>query len=418
MMPSTKPDKMLHIAVVGGSLAGLMSAIPLRRLGHKVTILERSPVALLHDQGAGVVAGGDTLEWIQRHGKSKRSADDISVLSQWRHYLDKQGNVIDTENSHQRMTSWSVLYNLGRDVFDGGAATTGNEIAKYEYGRTVTGVVDEGNQIKLIYKQQRTGGPAEGEESTMLADFLIVADGPSSHLRKMLLGSDTAQRKYAGYVAFRGTVSESELADAARAAFVERFSFYHGANPNTQILAYTIPDSEGSLEKGRRNINWVWYHKVAMESDEYAQIMTDKDGHKHRFTMPTGGFISSKVWDRQKTMAEETLPPQFAELVMKTDKPFVQAITDLEPPKHEGEVAKLMSGKAVIVGDALSGFRPHTAASTSQAAFDALRLEEVFKGDLSWEGYAKAVFQYAVKLQRHGVRLGDRSQFGKHPLSA
>ena len=422
-------NKQKHIIVVGGSLAGLMSAIPLKRLGHKVTILERSPVPLLHDQGAGVVAGGDTLEWVNRYGSSRRTSDDISVLSQWRYYLDRKGNVIDRQNSHQRMTSWGVLYNIGRECFDGKQRITQETTPKlldegdhqamdatYEYGRTATGVEDFGEQVQVTYKQARQGNDSE-REGTIRGDFLVVADGPSSHLRKLLLGDTSAQRTYAGYVAFRGTVPESELSDGAEAVFKEKFSFFHGSNPNTQILAYTIPNAEGNLERGKRLVNWVWYHNVAFDSEEYTELMTDREGKSHRFTLPTGGFMQTGVWKRQKETAEARLPPQFAELVVKTDEPFVQAITDLEPPKQQKEVGPLMEGKVVIVGDALAGFRPHTAASTSQAAFDALRLEEVFSGKSSWEDYQQAVFDFASSLQTHGVRLGDRSQFGRHPLA-
>ena len=145
--------------------------------------------------------------------------------------------------------------------------------------------------------------------------------------------------------------------------------------------------------------------------------MTDKEGKGHRFTLPSGGFMQPTVWERQKDIARSTLSPQFAELVVKTQKPFVQAITDLEPPKNQKEVGPLMDGKVVVVGDALAGFRPHTAASTSQAAFDALRLEEVFRGQLSWDDYQEIVFGYARNWQAHGVFLGERSQFGRHPLS-
>ncbi|KAK5079804.1 hypothetical protein LTR70_008994 [Exophiala xenobiotica] len=422
-------NKQKHIIVVGGSLAGLMNAIPLKRLGHRVTILERSPVPLLHDQGAGVVAGGETLEWVQRHGRSKRTKDDISVLSQWRYYLDHKGNVVDRQNSHQRMTSWGMLYNIGRECFDGmqharggpdmntveGADCEKREAA-YEYGRTVTAVKDLGDQVQVSFKQARQGDTGK-EEGTLQGDFLVVADGPSSHLRKLLLGESTAQRTYAGYVAFRGTVPESALSDAAEDVFREKFSFFHGSNPNTQILAYTIPNAEGALERGKRLVNWVWYHNVTFDSREYNELMTDKEGKKHHFTLPAGGFMRPTVWEQQKQTAKSHLPPQFAELVFKTEEPFVQAITDLEPPNHQKEVGPLMNGKVVIVGDALAGFRPHTAASTSQAAFDALRLEEVFSGKLSWDDYQEVVFAFARNMQAHGVRLGDRSQFGRHPLA-
>lgn len=68
-----------------------------------------------------------------------------------------------------------------------------------------------------------------------------------------------------------------------------------------------------------------------------------------------------------------------------------------------------------MVGDALSGFRPHTAASTSQAAFHALQLEGVFQGKLALEDY-EGVLEFGKSWYKRGVMLGDRSQFGHHPF--
>lgn len=420
-MAATSLDRPLHIIVIGGSLAGLFNATTLRRLGHKVTILERSPVPLLHDQGAGVVAGNETLEWVEQYGKTRRTAEDISVLSQQRLYLDRSGNIIDRENSRQRMTSWGVLYSIGRELFDGrhegSKPTQKMDDVSYEYGRTVTAIEDKGDSVEVRYTQGRPEESSE-QESSIQGDFLLVADGPSSRMRKALLGESTAQRKYAGYVAFRGTVAEKDLSQAATDVFVEKFSFFHGTDPNTQILAYTIPDSAGNLQKGTRLVNWVWYHNVAEDSREYSELMTDAQGNKHRYTLPTGGNMQSHVWEGQQQIARERLPPQFAELVVKTEKPFVQAITDLEPPKSSSEVARLMNGKAVIVGDALSGFRPHTAASTTQSCYHALMLNKVFTGELTWDQYEAQVLDFARRWQERGVFLGDRSQFGRHPLSA
>jgi 2-polyprenyl-6-methoxyphenol hydroxylase-like FAD-dependent oxidoreductase len=92
----------LHIAVVSGSLAALMISIPLTRLGHKVTILERSPSPLLHNQGAVVVAGSETQAFFAKHDLSRTS---ITVHSKQRLYLDKEGEVMDREESEQRMAS-------------------------------------------------------------------------------------------------------------------------------------------------------------------------------------------------------------------------------------------------------------------------------------------------------------------------
>ena len=87
--------------VVGGSLGGLLTGIVLKRLGHAVTIFERSPIPLLHDQGAGIVAGGDTLSFLKQFDKTHR---DVAVVSPVRHYLNQRGEEIQREEWEQKMT--------------------------------------------------------------------------------------------------------------------------------------------------------------------------------------------------------------------------------------------------------------------------------------------------------------------------
>lgn len=253
------PDlsKPLEIVIIGGSLSGLFTSIPLTRLGHKVTILERSPTPLLHDQGAGVVAGGETQAFFSKHDALN---SDIAVTSAERLYLNRNGQVIDREPFQQRMTSWDLLYYLSRANFDGlkseyaSDAPVANEIekgwtrAKYEYGREVTAVREKGARVDVAWRdtrQQSGGGEAHdekilgsGNEGVTECDYLVVADGPSSHTRKTLLGNESSKRTYAGYVAFRGTVSETELSKEARDVFVEKFTFFHA--DKIQILAVSV----------------------------------------------------------------------------------------------------------------------------------------------------------------------------------
>jgi hypothetical protein len=174
----------------------------------------------------------------------------------------------------------------------------------------------------------------------------------------------------------------------------------------------------GTLDKGKRLVDWVWYCNYEASSKEYSELMTDIGGNKHHFTLPTGGKMRPEIWDKQKTHAHSILPPQFAEIVTTTSMSFVQAITDVPPPEKGTQVCRLLNGKAVLVGDALSGFRPHTAASTSQACFHALMLEPLFAGRLASEGYERQVLDLAWSWHKSGVMLGDRSQFGVHPLSS
>ncbi|MCJ1353364.1 MAG: hypothetical protein MMC33_003350 [Icmadophila ericetorum] len=399
--------KQLQVVVVGGSLGGLFTGIILKRLGHTVKILERNPTPLLHNQGAGIVAGGEVQEFFDKYDLTKTS---VAVASKIRHYLDRSGNEIHREHSVQQMTSWDLLYHVLRANFDGVQSdycrvpepVEGEGLASYDYGHRVKGLKGQPNGVIELTSVNR-----HGTEEKHSADLAIGADGGSSTMRGLL--TSNVEREYAGYVAFRGTVRESEVSQSATEAFVEKFAFYH--SQGVQILAYTIPGANGSLEIGKRLINWVWYCNYAEDSTQFSELMTDSDGNRHHLTLPPRK-MRAEVWNQQRDVAKKILPPQFAEIVSLTQHPFVQAITDVVSPSNV-----FHEGKVLLMGDALAGFRPHTAASTNQAALDAMLLGKMMDGEMSVEEWGRMTMEYARHMQRRGVEMGQRSQFGKHPLA-
>jgi 2-polyprenyl-6-methoxyphenol hydroxylase-like FAD-dependent oxidoreductase len=387
-----------------------------------IRILERNPTPLLHDQGAGVVAGPEVQQFFKAHDRTKTP---LTVTSQQRLYLDRKGGVIHREHKQQQMTSWDLLYHLLRANFDGveseyakvPPAEDGEGTVSYEYGCKVMDVhapegnsteLDMSNPVRITYQDRNNN------ELVADADLLIAADGPSSAIRAKY--NPEIKRTYAGYVAWRGTVPEDRVSQAAKDVFVEKFPFYH--TEHVQILAYTIPGRHGTTDPGKRLINYVWYVNYKEDSPEHVDLMTDKDGTRHHITLPAGG-VREEIWSRQKEYAREVLPPQFAELVERTEVPFIQAITDVIAPS-----ALLDSGRVLLIGDALAGLRPHTAMSTSQAAMNAMGLAVAIRDIIGGEGierlqlWEEEVVDYAQRLQSHGVSIGDRSQFGAHPLSS
>lgn len=70
-----------------------------------------------------------------------------------------------------------------------------------------------------------------------------------------------------------------------------------------------------------------------------------------------------------------------------------------------------------LIGDAVAGFRPHTASSTSQAAFDAEKLSELLRGEIDEGKWKEEVMSNARTVQRSGIESGNRSQFGTHPMA-
>jgi 2-polyprenyl-6-methoxyphenol hydroxylase-like FAD-dependent oxidoreductase len=380
-----------------------MAGLALKSLGHNTTILERNPSPLLQNQGAGIVAGGDMLEFFNRYDRCKRP---IAVTSQKRMYLDRSGNVVHEENKKQNMTSWDLAYYLLRANFDSVESRychvpekrQGDGVARYEYDHIVTGLEEgEEGRARVSFRKH------DGTKGIIMGDLVIAADGPSSTVRSIF--HPEVKRELVGYCALRGTVPEDEASPSAKEAFQERFTFFH--TDGIQILAYLIPGKDGSIQPGERLINFVWYYNFPEDSPEFEELMTDVDGVRHRITLPPGKMKSS-VWDKQKVVARTRMPPQFAEIIAKTKFPFVQAITDVISPENS-----FMDGKAVLIGDALAGFRPHTVASTSQAAYNAMMVADLVSGKITRDDYVQETMQFARLLQHRGVKMGTRSQFGK-----
>lgn len=304
------------------------------------------------------------------------------------------------------MTSWDTAYYILRANYDRVESeycklpkpVDSDGKAEYLYGHKVTAVKDEGDKVRVDFDKH------SGGSDSRTFDLLIASDGPSSTVRSLFLPD--VKRELVGYCALRGTVPEPEVSQAAKDAFCERFSFFHAEG--IQILTYLIPGENGSREPGKRLVNFVWYYNFPLGSQEFKDLMTDRDGHQHNTTLPPGK-MDPKVWARLKQVANDQMPYQFAEVISKTTQPFAQAISDVISP-----INHFMNGKVLLIGDALAGFRPHTVASTSQAAFDVMALADYLDGKIGFGDFVTETMQFGRLLQKRGVDMGTRSQFGKN----
>jgi 2-polyprenyl-6-methoxyphenol hydroxylase-like FAD-dependent oxidoreductase len=367
----------------------------------------------LRDRGAGIVAGGDALDFFKRYNRCDRP---LAVTSQARQYLDREGNIVHKVEMTQNMTSWDLTYYLMRANYDGVKSpycevpkpVPGHGNAVHFHDRTATSIKEErgdsedgqGGGVRVFWKN------SQGDEDSILADIVVGADGPSSTIRKLV--QPNVERKYAGYCALRGTLAEDEASEFTKETLSERFTFFHC--PGVQILAYLIPGKDGSVEPGKRLLNFVYYTNFPEGSAELEEIMTDRDGRRHAITI-SPGMTDPRAWEKQRQIARERLPPQFAEVVCGTKRPFVQAVTDVLSPDHE-----YWGGKVVLIGDALAGFRPHTVASTSQAAFDAMIFADYIAGKVSREEWKRQTLGFARFIHKRGVDMGEHSQHMDLPL--
>lgn len=364
--------------VMGGSIGGLNAALWLGDAGWDVEVLERSR-SPLEGRGAGIVMHPATGRYFTEHGLA--GLDEISAPVRCLRYLDPDNRVAHESSCRYRFTSWTTLYRalleaLGPD--------------RYRMGAEVLGFEDGASSVEV----HLAGGVTHG------ADLLVAADGVASTARTILLPE--AVPRYAGYVAWRGAVGEWELSEATFGLLDEAITYH--LMEKSHILAYPIPNVDGTLTPGRRQMNWVWYRNVA-EGRDLEDLMTDPDGKRHPLSLPPGRVRDAHIRRLREDAAG--LPAPLAEMVLTTAEPFIQVVVDVE-------VDRMVFGRVCLMGDAAFALRPHTAVGTAKAAEDAWQLARAL-GDSGerdealkrWEAGQLALARQVLDRTR---RAGHRSQ--------
>ncbi len=331
-MPSEGP----RVAVVGGSLGGLITALQLRDVGCDVQIFERSPVPL-EGRGAGIVLHPVTTRYFEEHGLLDLGG--VSSSARVLRYLTREGDVLLEEPIIYRFTSYATLYAALVDVF---------EKDRYHLGRDLVGFDDADDDVMARF--------ADGGAEPF--DLLVGADGIRSTVRGLLFPE--LRPAYAGYVGWRGTLPEDELPPRVAESLRDVLTYHVGERMH--VLSYEIPATEGAS----RSMNWVWYRNLP-DGPALEALLTDRSGHRHDLSLPPGAVREAHL--EELRAAGGDLPPAFTDLVRATPTPFVQVIVDLEVPA-------MVRGHVCLVGDAAFALRPHIAAGTAKVAADARTLAD------------------------------------------
>ncbi|MDQ0139588.1 FAD binding domain-containing protein [Cupriavidus necator] len=363
--------------VIGGSVGGLFSATLLSRNGWEVEIFERTP-AMLTGRGAGIVTHPELFEALAAAGVEVN--DSIGVSIHTRITLARNGSAVSERELPQTLTAWGKLYEVLGNAFAG----------PYRTGAHVTAVASYADHAEVTL--------ADG--TTHRADMVIAADGFRSGVREQLLPD--APLEYAGYIAWRGLVDETQLSPETHAAIFGKFAFC--LPPREQILGYPVAGDRNSTAPGERRFNFVWYR--ATREDELANLLTDASGKCWSTGIPPG-LIRPDVIADMESAAADLLAPQFAEVVARTTQPLFQPIYDLT-------VARMSFGRIALLGDAAFVARPHCGMGVTKAAGDAMALVRALARsgpiEACLEAYSAERVQVGQAIVEHARHLGAYMQ--------
>ena len=369
-----------RVIIAGGSLGGLTAAHALGDAGCHVVVVERSPSPLT-GRGAGIVLHPSTVRWWRAH--AVRPLPEWSAAMTRLRYLDEAGAIVHEQACRYRVSSFDAIY---RDL----AARLDRD--RYRLGCEVTGFATGADGVTVTL--------ADG--TTERGDLFVGADGIQSRARRVLLPD--VEPRYAGYVAWRGTVVEHDLSPAVSDVLLGAI-VYH-LMPGSHFLTYPIPGADGSVQPGQRLTNWLWYRNVEAGAALDA-LMTDRGGVRRPVSLAPGS-VAQECLDELGVASATHLPPPLHELVTATPEPFVQVVFDIEVPR-------MACGRACLIGDAAFALRPHAAVGSAKAAEDGWRLAEAMAAvdfDVPaalerWEPGALALGRGALARTREA---GERAQ--------
>jgi 2-polyprenyl-6-methoxyphenol hydroxylase-like FAD-dependent oxidoreductase len=353
--------------IVGGSVGGLFAAHLLHARGWDVAVFERSGSALA-DRGASIGTRPELFEILRSLGIVLDPSAGVATTA--RICLGREGGIVHEIPVSSINSAWDRVYRPLRAALPE---------ALYRDGTRVVGMEQNAESITVIL--------ADGTRET--GTLLIAADGIHSSLRAQLI-PEVAPR-YAGYVAWRGVIEESELTAEEHKLLFGRMSF---CLPESElVLSLGMPGRDADTRPGHRRYYWIWF-RAADEAHGLPALCTDASGRSHGSSIPPHLVRPEVIADLHEAAAA-TLPPALAAIIRRTQQPYPHGIFDVE-------TSRMVFGRALLLGDSAFVARPHVGAGITKAALDAQTLANALaeEGDL-----ASALARYECERLAFGRAL-------------
>ena len=343
----------LRVAVVGGGIGGMTTAIALRQQGLDVAVYEQAPE--LGEIGAGVLMTPNGVRALDHLGLGEPVAEVGATVSEGSTYYRMDGTPIAPIQTTDS-AGWNGMYGMHRaDLLSILADALPAEVIRT--GHRCVGFEQDGDGARLTFDN---GAVAE-------ADVVVAADGIHSTLREHV--TPPSPPVHSGSVAYRGLLPVERLP-----SWPEGISqLWMGEGKH--FLVYPV--------RGGKLINYVGFVPSEEQTRESWSAPGDPDALAAAF----------KGWDAP-----------VEELVATVTSTFWWGLYDREPlPTWTNE-------RLTLLGDAAHPMLPHVGQGANQAIEDAVSLAVMLGGaDRETAGRALAAYEQLRRKRTTEVQLGARA---------
>ncbi|KAL1410679.1 hypothetical protein Q8F55_004698 [Vanrija albida] len=358
--------KQLHVAVVGGGLGGMATAVALRRAGHKVSIYERRDFKV--EVGASISCAANGGKWLREWGVDVKRGKPVELMKLVMRDWDT-GKILNQYDLDHYEQDWGIPYYMFHRVdmhemlLEAATSAEGED-------EPATVVVDH-----IASSVDYDKGEVTFENGNVVkADVIIGADGIRSVVRREI--GVIPQMKSANQTCYRVNVRRTDI---------DKLNLMKDAvDPAIQFW--------GGYPKGELSR----YYKIVMSPCSggdivsfYCFMPTEMTNHTQE------GFVFAEV-PVSDVMAGDysRLDPVCQDLIKHSvDRmPWRLYVHQPYPTWHNGKVC--------LVGDAAHPMMPHQSQGACTAIEDAAALGLIFSKDYDFTNNVEAGLKFYEHIRK------------------
>jgi 2-polyprenyl-6-methoxyphenol hydroxylase-like FAD-dependent oxidoreductase len=337
----------MRVGIVGGSIAGCVTAALLHRAGHDVTVFERSESDLV-SRGAGIAA--PTAAWQDTMAPGLLDAALPACRADCFRFVTRapgtgQQRWLGDVQMSFTLLNWAHLYQGFRRCVPDDIYRPGCAVAQVE-------ARPGGTTLHL-----RQGGSLD-------FDLVVCADGYRSMGRGLI--DPGATPGYRGMALWRGLLPENDIgADPLHGRNAQRVVYQGGHG-----VVYYVPGPGQRTEPGKRLLMWGYYLQVP--EDALASVLVD-DQERQRSSSVPFGKVHPEVKAGLAARLADLLPSSLFELVRQCGNSSIQAVYSVAARGYARD-------RVCLVGDAGAVFPPFAGSGVLRAVANATSLAAALAG--------------------------------------